>query len=190
MKNNIANYTHQIIIDRLLEGKDINRPYQLEMGEFKKFSNVQLCKMIEAFGIPEGQNYWRNLASDRDAPEVFKLLNENGFDLMEGGGMLLFQAAIELKRRNVDYLASISEVDSRSVYLSIINIPGVLSNQKKPIEDAKPILTSLMKRITPEFYREEILPNLKKDVEFFNDLFLSVCLPENQSNSIAAKPKI
>lgn len=190
MKDNISSYTHQVIIDRLLEGKSINIPYKLELEEFKKLSNIQLYKMIEAFGVPDGNNYWRNLASDRDAPEVFKLLNERGVDLMEGGGMLLFSAAIELKRKNVEYLASISEMNSRSVYLSIINVPGSLATKKKPIEDAKPVLMSLMKRVTPEFYREKIIPALKGNLEFFNDLFLNIHLSNDEDNKRTQKTKI
>lgn len=181
MNKNTSEYTHQRVIDALLEGVMLKSPYKIDDKEFKKFSSIQLLKMIEKFGVPEGEGYWGDLANTKDVPDVFAALNQRGFDLMRAGGILLFQSVCGLKKKNVEYLASITPINHRSVYLSIINLPSILKKEKKKPEEYDLIIMSLMKRVTPDFYNTEIGNKIVDNREYFNSAMLRANL--NNDNS-------
>jgi hypothetical protein len=81
-----------------------------------KFLLDKGIKLTNAFAL-------HGIASKKECVNFLKFLNDNNVDLKVNGGILIFQAACELKIKNTEYLLNGCDYDStqvkRVVYMSI-----------------------------------------------------------------------
>lgn len=122
----------------------------------------------------------------KDRPDILNMLMENGVDLLQRTGILLFKAALSKKTKTANLLTELTPYHHRSIQMSITNL---ISQEKENVHLVEPILKPLFEKAEKEeivnFISGLKMTNTKVYLE---NLLLITTL--NQTNNNSKKIKI
>lgn len=87
-----------------------------------------------------------SLVMKKDNPSLLKFMHEHGVDLIDRGGLFLFQSLCSNKLKNAQYLLTLTPQDHTSIEISIINYHCVAKRNKFEVDKA--MLQQLFSKIT------------------------------------------